>query len=52
MIAKLEEYLEIFHEEDFHDICIEARTSRVDPLLVMDAYKAISSGLTIRCTWG
>ncbi len=40
MIAKLEEYLDIFHEEDFHDICISAKS--IDPLLVMDAYKAIS----------
>jgi len=40
MITKLEEYLEIFHEEDFHDICISAKS--IDPLLTMDAYKAIS----------
>src|SRR5450432_1797072 len=40
MIAKLEEYLEIFHEEDFHDIVISAKS--IDPLLVIDAYKAIS----------
>jgi (E)-4-hydroxy-3-methylbut-2-enyl-diphosphate synthase len=40
MIAKLEEYLEIFQQEDFHDICISAKS--IDPLLVMDAYTAIS----------
>jgi (E)-4-hydroxy-3-methylbut-2-enyl-diphosphate synthase len=40
MIAKLEEYLEIFQEEDFHDIVISAKS--IDPLLVIDAYKAIS----------
>jgi (E)-4-hydroxy-3-methylbut-2-enyl-diphosphate synthase len=40
MIAKLEEYLEIFHEEDFHDIVISAKS--IDPELVIDAYKEIS----------
>jgi (E)-4-hydroxy-3-methylbut-2-enyl-diphosphate synthase len=40
MITKLEEYLDIFHEQDFHDICISAKS--IDPLLVIDAYKAIS----------
>src|SRR6266516_631769 len=40
MITKLEEYLEIFHDEDFHDIVISAKS--IDPLLVIDAYKAIS----------
>lgn len=40
MVAKLEEYLEIFHKEDFHDICISAKS--IDPLLVVDAYKVIS----------
>src|SRR5690349_20342026 len=40
MITKLEEYLDIFHEEDFHDIVISAKS--IDPLLVVDAYKAIS----------
>jgi (E)-4-hydroxy-3-methylbut-2-enyl-diphosphate synthase len=40
MIAKLEEYLDIFHEEDFHEIVISAKS--IDPLLVIDAYKAIS----------
>ncbi|MBV8780489.1 MAG: flavodoxin-dependent (E)-4-hydroxy-3-methylbut-2-enyl-diphosphate synthase [Phycisphaerae bacterium] len=40
MIAKLEEYLEIFQEEDFHDIVISAKS--IDPLLVIDAYAEIS----------
>src|SRR5271170_6462863 len=40
MIAKLEEYLDIFHEEDFHDIVISAKS--IDPLLVIDAYTEIS----------
>ena len=40
MIAKLEEYLEIFQEEDFHDVVISAKS--IDPELVIDAYKEIS----------
>ncbi|MGA2581770.1 MAG: flavodoxin-dependent (E)-4-hydroxy-3-methylbut-2-enyl-diphosphate synthase [Tepidisphaeraceae bacterium] len=40
MIAKLEEYLEIFQEENFHDIVISAKS--IDPALVIDAYKEIS----------
>jgi (E)-4-hydroxy-3-methylbut-2-enyl-diphosphate synthase len=40
MVTKLEEYLDIFHEEDFHDIVISAKS--IDPLLVVDAYKVIS----------
>ncbi len=40
MITKLEEYLEIFHEQDFHDIVISAKS--IDPLLVIDAYTEIS----------
>jgi (E)-4-hydroxy-3-methylbut-2-enyl-diphosphate synthase len=40
MIAKLEEYLDIFHAEDFHDIVISAKS--IDPELVIDAYKEIS----------
>lgn len=40
MISKLEEYLDIFHEEDFHDIVISAKS--IDPLLVIDAYAEIS----------
>ncbi|HVT89524.1 MAG TPA: flavodoxin-dependent (E)-4-hydroxy-3-methylbut-2-enyl-diphosphate synthase [Tepidisphaeraceae bacterium] len=40
MIAKLEEYLDIFHERNFHDICISAKS--IDPMLVIDAYTEIS----------
>ena len=40
MVTKLEEYLDIFHEEDFHDIVISAKS--IDPLLVIDAYREIS----------
>src|SRR5688500_16172510 len=40
MITQLEEYLDIFQAEDFHDIVISAKS--IDPLLVIDAYKAIS----------
>jgi (E)-4-hydroxy-3-methylbut-2-enyl-diphosphate synthase len=40
IITKLEEYLDIFHEEDFHDIVISAKS--IDPLLVIDAYAEIS----------
>jgi (E)-4-hydroxy-3-methylbut-2-enyl-diphosphate synthase len=40
MIAKLEEYLDIFYEEDFHDIVISAKS--MDAALVVDAYTEIS----------
>ena len=40
MIAKLEEYLEIFQAEDFHDVVISAKS--IDPSLVVDAYREIS----------
>jgi (E)-4-hydroxy-3-methylbut-2-enyl-diphosphate synthase len=40
MITKLEEYLDVFRDEDFHDVVISAKS--IDPLLVIDAYKAIS----------
>ena len=40
MIAKLEEYLEVFEAEDFHDIVISAKS--IDPALVIDAYVEIS----------
>src|SRR6185503_2282066 len=33
MVTKLEEYLDVFHEEDFHDIVISAKS--IDPLLVI-----------------
>jgi (E)-4-hydroxy-3-methylbut-2-enyl-diphosphate synthase len=41
MIAKLEEYLDIFYEEDFYDIVISAKS--MDASLVVDAYSEISS---------
>ena len=40
MIAKLEEYLEVFAERDFHDIVISAKS--IDPLLVLRAYTEVS----------
>jgi (E)-4-hydroxy-3-methylbut-2-enyl-diphosphate synthase len=40
MIAKLEEYLEIFYERDFFDIAISAKS--MDAALVVDAYAEIS----------
>jgi (E)-4-hydroxy-3-methylbut-2-enyl-diphosphate synthase len=40
MITKLEEYLDIFREEDFHEIVISAKS--IDPLLVISAYQEIS----------
>ncbi len=40
MITKLEEYLDIFHERDFHDIVISAKS--MDPSLVIDVYTEIS----------
>jgi (E)-4-hydroxy-3-methylbut-2-enyl-diphosphate synthase len=40
MVAKLEEYLEIFEARNFHDICISAKS--IDPMLVIDAYIEIS----------
>ncbi len=40
MIAKLEEYLEIFHARNFQDLVISAKS--IDPLLVIAAYTEIS----------
>jgi (E)-4-hydroxy-3-methylbut-2-enyl-diphosphate synthase len=40
MVAKLEEYLDIFYARDFYDIVISAKS--IDPLLVIDAYAEIS----------
>jgi len=40
MIAKLEEYLDIFHEKEFHDICISAKS--MDPALTIDIYTEIA----------
>lgn len=39
-ITKLEEYLDIFHEEDFHDIAISCKS--IDPQFVIAAYTEIS----------
>lgn len=41
MIAKLEEYLDIFYERDFHDIVISAKS--MDASLVIDAYTQIAN---------
>ncbi len=40
MIAKLEEYLDIFYERGFYDITISAKS--IEPALVVDAYTEIS----------
>jgi (E)-4-hydroxy-3-methylbut-2-enyl-diphosphate synthase len=40
MIAKLEEYLDIFYEQDFYDIAISAKS--MDAALVVDAYTEIA----------
>ncbi|MED5506434.1 MAG: flavodoxin-dependent (E)-4-hydroxy-3-methylbut-2-enyl-diphosphate synthase [Planctomycetota bacterium] len=40
MIAKLEEYLDIFHERDFHDVVISAKS--MDATLVIDAYTEVA----------
>ncbi len=40
MITKLEEYLDIFHEQNFHDIVISAKS--IDAQLVIAAYQEIS----------
>lgn len=40
MIAKLEEYLDIFYENDFYDISISAKS--MDATVVIDAYTEIS----------
>src|SRR3954471_15705058 len=41
MIAKLEEYLDIFHERGFEDICISAKS--MDAAVVIDAYTEIAA---------
>lgn len=41
MITKLEEYLDIFYEEDFYDITISAKS--METSLVVDAYTEISN---------
>lgn len=40
MIAKLEEYLDIFEARDFHDVAISAKS--MDARLVIDAYTEVS----------
>ncbi len=40
MITKLEEYLDVFHDRDFHDIVISAKS--MDASLVIDVYTEIS----------
>lgn len=40
MITKLEEYLDIFYDNDFYDVVISAKSP--DPTLVIDAYMEIS----------
>jgi (E)-4-hydroxy-3-methylbut-2-enyl-diphosphate synthase len=40
MIAKLEEYLDIFYERNFYDIAISAKS--IDPSVVISAYTEIS----------
>ncbi len=41
MLAKLDEYLRIFDEADFHDVVLAAKS--IDPRIVIDAYSAISA---------
>ena len=45
MIAKLEEYMEIFEARDFHDVAISAKS--MDASLVIDTYTEVSR----RVTW-
>ena len=40
MVGKLEEYLRVFEENDFHDVVLSAKS--IDARLVIDAYRAIS----------
>jgi len=40
MIAKVEEYLEVFEARDFHDICLSAKL--MDARLVIDIYEELS----------
>jgi (E)-4-hydroxy-3-methylbut-2-enyl-diphosphate synthase len=40
MIGKVEEYLRLFDANDFHDVVLSAKS--IDPLIVIDAYTAIS----------
>jgi len=40
MVEKLEQYLAIFEDNDFHDVVISAKS--IDPTICIDAYRAIS----------
>ncbi|MBL8745249.1 MAG: flavodoxin-dependent (E)-4-hydroxy-3-methylbut-2-enyl-diphosphate synthase [Phycisphaerae bacterium] len=40
MVAKLEEYMDIFYEQDFYDVAISAKS--MDAAFVVDVYTAIS----------
>jgi len=40
MIAKLEEYMELFENRDFHNVCISAKS--MDARLAIDTYREIS----------
>ncbi len=40
MVRKVEEYLRIFDDNDFHDVVLSAKS--IDPTIVIDAYTAIS----------
>ena len=40
MLEKLEDYLRIFDENDFHDVVLAAKS--IDPRIVIDSYAAIS----------
>lgn len=41
MLRKLEDYIRIFDENDFHDVVLAAKS--VDPTIVIDAYRAIAA---------
>lgn len=40
MVETLEDYMRIFDENDFHDVCISAKS--IDATMVIDAYRAVS----------
>lgn len=40
MVRKMEDYIRIFEENDFHDVVLAAKSP--DPIIVIDAYRAIS----------
>lgn len=43
MIEKLKEYLNIFEDNDFHDVVLSAKS--IDPVIAIDAYRVISREL-------